>query len=157
MTLTWDDFPTDIASTGNSPITSFLVLRNCTGCSYAPNGTYVLSQGSLATTFQVALSASDTTKLNYLTTYRITVYPVNACGVGTNAVGSLIFTTLGPPSVPSFANPPIVTALTAGFINFTWEPIDYSSDIETGGYPITSYQLLWTPTPFSGISNLTVL
>lgn len=108
VTLVWNNFPTDIFSTGNSALTSYYVQRNCTGCSYAPSGYYVLSQGSLATSLQISLSASDTSKLNYTTTYKITVYPVNACGVGTNAT-TLTFTTLGPPQVPSFANPPVNT------------------------------------------------
>ena len=83
------------------------------------------------------------------------VYPVNQCGQGYNPT-TLTFETQSAPSAPLFANAPINTYLTAATISFAWSTIS-SSDSQTGGYPVTSYQILWTVSPSNQRSVFTLL
>jgi hypothetical protein len=135
--VSWSAFSTAIADTGNSPITSYLVERNCTGCSYAPSGWFTLSANSLATSLTIPVSATEQNGMTYNRVYKVRVTPLNICGAGYNPV-SIDLTTKVAPSAPLVAFPPVKTALSATLITVTWPALGISED-DTGGYAITGY------------------
>lgn len=93
--------------------------------------------------------------MTYSKTYTVNVYAVNKCGLSYTPA-TLTFTTKNAPSAPLVANPPVNVKLIAANITFTWTGIGTSED-ETGGYPVTGYQLVSSPAPFSKISVYSVI
>ena len=124
-------------STGNTPITSYYIERNCTGCAYAATGWFALSQGSASTSLTVNLNANEQQGMTYDTDYVVNVYAVNQCGIGYYP-SSLGLKTKTAPSAPLAANTPVKTLVTAAKIIVSWQALGTSEDL-TGGYSITGY------------------
>ncbi len=152
IVLSWSAFSTAIADTGNSPLTAYYVERSCSAC---PTGWKHLSSTSLLTSQTLTLSANEGTDANYSSTYTLRVTPVNICGLGVTS-STLVFTTKAAPSPPTIAYPPVKDIQTATQIKVSWPAVPINEDL-TGGYPITSYQLLRAVSPAASLSSYAVL
>jgi hypothetical protein len=143
LVVAWNALATDVLSTGNTPITAYYIERSCSNCT---TGWFHLSSNSLATSLTITLAADETLGMTYSKTYTVRVTPINICGLGKFST-TLSVTTKVPPSAPSIAYPPVKNVLSATLISLSWPAIPSTNEDLTGGYPITSYQLLQAISP----------
>ena len=104
---------------------------------------------------QITLSSVESNGMTYNKEYSIRVTPINQVGLGSTPA-TVTLTTKEPPSAPLATSTPIKDTLSATLIKITWPALATDED-STGGYPITSYQVLRGVSPIQSNEDYTVV
>lgn len=152
VVVSWNTFSTNVVDFGNSPITGYLVERSCPTCE---SGWYTLASSHAERSLQIAVSSIESNGMTYGATYQVRVTPINLVGLGSTP-SSVTLTTKGAPSAPAVTSTPVKDALSSTLLKISW-PAVASDEDSTGGYPITSYQVLRALSPVASSESYEVV